>query len=168
MFQGGVLVTSNKRHIINACALYGLEGCKRVSTPTIKISKGTSVPGEQEEVDDGRRETYRSALSILLYISHDRVDCQWAIGALARAMSCPTVGDEVAAKRCLRYLWHTRARGTWIDNRGDLEDTVCWTDSDWAADLSSRRSISAAVVTIGGSVVHTSSRRQHCVTLSSA
>ena len=96
-----------------------------MSTPKLKRTAGNNIPGEQDELDTERRDKYRSATGILLYVSHDRVDVQWAIGALSRGMSCPTVGDEVAMKRCLRYLWHTRRRGIWVDNRGDIEDAAC-------------------------------------------
>ncbi len=99
-------------------ALLGMQDCKPAPTPAVKSKKETDE--HKEFLDDEQSSTYRSAVGILLYISHGRSDAQWAIGDLAKDIKHPTEGSMKRLKRCVRYLSATDRKATWIDARGDL------------------------------------------------
>ena len=74
----------------------------------------------------------------------------------------------IAAKRVGRYL--RKAPAAWQgfpfhDPRP--EELLCYTDTDWASDKTSRRSTSGGVVTLGGGVLNCWAKKQKSVALSS-
>jgi hypothetical protein len=85
-------------------------------------------------------------------------------------MQASTEAHQVAAKRVLRYLRGTRELGICYgkDMRaGDGELLVGFSDSDWAGDVDTRRSVTAYVYQIAGGAVSWASRLQSTVALSS-
>ena len=72
---------------------------------------------------------------------------------------------------CVSLKWRGRNVGVY-HNYDNLEPGTCvlevFTDSDWASDRGSRRSISCATIFMGGCLLFSSSRAQKLVSLSSA
>ena len=99
MMHGGTWVAENPRHIAQVKVLLGMEDCKPAPTPAVKNKKDTEE--DKEALDEQQSSTYRSAVGILLYISHGRSDAQWAIGDLAKDIKHPTEGSMKRLKRCV-------------------------------------------------------------------
>ena len=73
----------------------------------------------------------------------------------------------VAVKRILRYLVHTPRFGLWYPKH-KVFSLIGYTDSDWACDQDDRKSTSGACQFLGASLVSWSSKKQNCISLSTA
>ena len=73
----------------------------------------------------------------------------------------------VAVKRIFRYLVHTPRFELWYP-KGYGFSLVGYTDSDWAGDKDDRKSTSEACQFLGRSLVCWSSKKQNCISLSTA
>ena len=103
------------------------------------------------------------------YLNQDRVDITETTKNLARAMANPRVGHMVQLKRLARYL-KGKPRTVLRYYRQDPKDSHirCFTDSDWAGDVESRRSTSGMVILRGKHLIRHSSTLQTTIGLSSA
>ena len=119
---------------------------------------------------------------MLLYLASDLPHCQHVVRYLATYSSRPSEKNMVVLRHLVGYLashedlcvslkWRGRSSGVY-HNYESLEPGECalevFTDSDWASDRSSRRSISCATIFMGGCLLFSSSRTQKLVSLSSA
>jgi len=108
--------------------------------------------------------------------------CQYVVRHLATYSTKPSEKSMVVLRHLVAYLashqelrvslkWRGRNVGVYR-NYDDLEPGECvlevFTDSDWASDRGSRRSISCATIFMGGCLLFSASRIQKLVSLSSA
>ncbi|CAN0304179.1 unnamed protein product [Pylaiella littoralis] len=80
-------------------------------------------------------------------VNTTRWDISYAVMILTRGMAAPTDQHMVAAKRVLRYLWGTPDLPT-VHRKGDMT-LQGFTDSDFAADDDTRRSLHRVLVHVG-------------------
>jgi hypothetical protein len=73
----------------------------------------------------------------------------------------------VAVKIIFRYLVHTPTYGLWYP-KGSTFSLCGYTDSDWAGDKDDKKSTSRACQFLGRSLVCWSSKKQNCISLSTA
>ena len=119
------------------------------------------------EAEEDQDFPYRELVGAVMYLmTCTRPDIAFAVGQLARNAHRPTRPDVIAAKRLLRYLQGTKNMG--ITLGGSALSLRGYADADYAADASSRRSTSGSVILLSDGPVMWSSRRQPCVTLSTA
>ena len=110
---------------------------------------------------------YRSRAASALYIAkRTRPDIMVAVNQLCRAAHTPTVGDNTALRRLLRYLSKTRAKHLLLP-AGKGMQVEAHIDASFAPDQRDRKSITGAVVFVGGAVVWSKSGKQTIVTKSS-
>ena len=119
---------------------------------------------------------YRSAVGTLLYISNDFPECQFTIRALASWMAKPTVHAFACLKYFAGYLLGCTSQCLQLTFRpqhglynfyGDLMVLEVFCESDWATNKSTRKSVSACCIMLFGCLVHSSSRTQRTIALSS-
>ena len=142
------------------------------STPAashVFSSKDTSEPLESSLIP-----IFRSILGAMLYISHERCDVQFTTKCLASYLKAPTKNSWQYLGRLLGYLKGTAEYGVCMisTNPGvslfgklngvcENDDNKClietFTDADWQGGGNA----------INGLLVHTSSRTQHVISLSS-
>jgi len=103
----------------------------------------------------------------LLYLCASRPDIMFSVGMCARFQSAPKESHFVAVKRILRYLVLTPTLGLWYP-KGSTFVLHGYSDSDWAGDKVDRKSTSGACHFLGQSLVSWSSKKQNCVSLSTA
>ena len=138
----------------------------------IQDANSSNLVGYQEAT------AFRSITGMGIYLAQERLDIAYTIKELASKMSSPT---EVAVQRMRKlvgYLKETEhqhillpnpVRGEGINTRGErgwLLET--FSDADWSGCKSTRRSTSSAVHAVNGLIVHSSSRGQKTISLSSA
>jgi hypothetical protein len=116
---------------------------------------------------DYDQKAYRSMIGSLLYLCASRPDIMLSVCMCARYQAAPKESHHQAVKRILRYLAHTPTLGLWYP-KGAQFDLVGYSDSDWAGDLVDRKSTSGTCHFLGRSLVCWSSRKQNCVSLSTA
>jgi hypothetical protein len=116
---------------------------------------------------DVDQKVYRSMIGSLLYLCASRPDIVLSVGVCARYQAAPKESHMVAVKRIFRYLVHTPNYGLWYP-KGSCFTLCGYTDSDWAGDKDDRKSTSGACQFLGRSLVCWSSKKQNCISLSTA
>ena len=162
----GVWIQGSGNHLKKLLELCGLdETSKSRETPMTK-EVATLEPTEALEGDDIRR--YRAIVGVLMYVSTDRPDVQYAVNELAMCMACPTARALEGAKHLTRYLLGTRHMALLFTRTLEgCDDVVVMTDSDWAKDPQTRKSRSAAHVYVGDCLLYSFTRRQSVIAQSS-
>lgn len=106
---------------------------------------------------------YRSLVGGLMYLANGtRPDISHAVGQLARHMQQPTAFHWEVAMQVLRYVAGTVTRGLCYRRDGDTA-LLGYVDSNWAACLDTRRSVTGVVFKLGGAAVLWHSRTQPTV-----
>ena len=180
-----VTIVAENKHIKQAYQQY----CKFGITPKAHKTPGASHAFTGHDgtklVDDSKAAAFRSILGALLYISHERADIQYCAKGLASYLKSPTDQSWNALGRLLGYLNATQhfatvlsktSPGTSLFQRlnGGVDDGASkmrslvetFTDADWQGGRESK-STSAACHFLNGNLIHTSSRSQHVISLSS-
>ena len=101
-------------------------------------------------------ETFRAILgSVNFPCMCTRPDIAFAISVISRRHTAPTQLHMKQLKRLLRYLNGTRPMGITYGrpSQDNAEDIKVFSDSDWAADTTTRRSQSGEVVMLNGGAV---------------
>jgi hypothetical protein len=113
---------------------------------------------------------YRGIVGSLGYlVNMTRPDLAWSYSELSKYVQDPGKAHMDAAHHVLRYLRATYDQAIVYERTNELANTLWgWVDSDWAADLDSRRSHTGYVLMFAGGAVSWKSRRQDCVSLSTS
>ena len=118
-------------------------------------------------LDAEQAAVFRSRAASALYIAkRTRPDIMVAVNLLCRAAHTPTVGDNTALRRLLRYLSNSRNKHLLLPVGRSLE-VEAHIDASFATDRKDRKSITGAVIFVGGAVVWAKSGKQSIVTKSS-
>ena len=154
---------------------------KTPARPAIDIEDTTS---KLKEADLTK---FRSAVGILLYLAADLPHCQHCIRFLATKMTSATQHCWQVLKHLVLYLAGNQDLCLSLNSKGDrnglFHDYIVtehdyiadehatvevFTDADWASCKHDRRSVIACAIFYGGCLLHSSSRTQNIVSLSSA
>jgi hypothetical protein len=156
----GQITLSQKRYILTLLKKFASENGRIVDSPAISHSTE-----EEEQLPMEESVPYAELVGGLLYLSTwTRPDIAFAVGRLARHMQGPRLIDWMDAMRVLNYLRGTINEGiTYYKGGGPL---LGYTDSDYAADISTRRSTSGVVFMMNGGPILWKSKRQTTVALS--
>jgi transposase InsO family protein len=160
------LFVSQKRYIckvLERCNMENCHGCKTPMDTKLVLTKPeeATVVGTVE---------YQSLVGSVMYaMLGSRPDLAYAVSTLSKFNSCPAAEHHAAAKRVLRYLQETKEYGLFYHGQEDaaFPEPVCYTDSDWAGDIESRRSTGGYVFIIGGAAVSLKTKKQTTISLSS-
>jgi hypothetical protein len=133
-----------------------------VETLTAERKARDAVPLDVEHAA-----VFRSKAASALYLAkRTRPDIMVAVNQLCRSAHSPTVGDNTALRRLLRYLSKTRHKHLLLPAGKGLQ-VEAHIDASFAPDQRDRKSITGAVVFVGGAVVWAKSGKQTIVTKSS-
>ena len=111
--------------------------------------------------------TYRSMIGSLLYLCASRPDIVLSVGVCARYQAAPKESHLKVVNRILRYLVYTPRFGLWYPKDTNFS-LAGYTDSDWAGYKDDRKSTSGACHFLGRSLISWSSKKQNCISLSTA
>ena len=92
---------------------------------------------------------YRRAAARINYVALGRPDLSFASRVASSCMSMPKEGDEQIIKRIIRYLKGKPRVAIRYQFQEEPEGLVVYTDSDWAGDITTRKSTSGVVVCRG-------------------
>ncbi|XP_073022677.1 secreted RxLR effector protein 161-like [Primulina eburnea] len=123
-----------------------------------------SKDGVAEGVDNTM---YRSIIGSLLYLTATRPNIMFSVCLCARYQADPKTSHLKAVKRILRYIAGTLEFGLWYTHDTNT-NLVGFSDSDWAGDLDDRKSTSGGCFYLGNNLVSWASKKQNCVSLSTA
>ena len=155
---------ADPRHVQILMANFGFtETSKGIAQPGAKMDKAADL----SPLNVAESKTYRSNTMRVAYLAQDRIDIQFASKELARGMQTPTRWDMEQLKRMVRYL-KTVPR---MVQRFHQQDTptrlVCFTDSDFAGCMRSRKSTSCNIMFWGSHMIRAASSTQAVISLSS-
>ena len=145
----------------------GLGGKTRpVTSPCVPKSSSPSSSSSKLLSPEMHSE-FRVHVGRLAYMSADRIDLQFSVKALSRCLAAPTEEDWEALKRCFRYVKsHPSMVYNYTCRRCPTQVSI-YCDSDWGAEVVSRKSTSGGVLCLEQDVLLTYSRTQSTVSLSS-
>ena len=176
--DGVLIIRRSTKHLSKLLDMLGLQNAAIKRTPLPSWSN-EDLRDDGECLSLADQATFRSAVGVLMYMSQDCGDLQFAIRLLCQHMSSPSKRAFDLLRHVARYAKGTagyapsmsptspgvgiRARAA---NEGSsLVETM--SDSDWGASKASRRSVSGCVCLIDSNVVASSSRTQKSISLSS-
>lgn len=136
-----------------------------------KVSKFPLDSGYYKVLDSKPLTTndeYRKLIGKLLYLStHSRPDITASVCILSQKVSSPTQIDLNEVKRIIRYLKHTKHLKLRLSDKNKSGQLKIFTDSDFAEDPITRKSVGGYICFYNGGAVSWSSRKQDIVALSS-
>jgi transposase InsO family protein len=147
---------------------HGMEDCNAVAHPMIEGAKLERFDGQATESEI---RLYQAMIGGIMWAAvFTRPDIAFAAARLSQYASNPSKQHKQAVLRVLRYLKGTADQG--ITYRGIEPSTtqpslLAYSDSDWAQDRDTRRSVTGYVFLLCGAAISWQSKRQHTVTLSS-
>ncbi|KAJ4704584.1 Retrovirus-related Pol polyprotein from transposon TNT 1-94 [Melia azedarach] len=158
----------SKGYIQKILSRFGMSTAKPIDTPSAANAhlSVAFAPKSVEEKEYMSRVPYTSAVGSLMYaMVCTRPDLAQSVSVVSRFMGEPGKEHWQAVKRIFRYLKGTFDVG--LIYRGDTQCLVTgFSDSDYAGDVDSRRSMTGYVFTLGSSVVSWKATLQPTVTLS--
>lgn len=139
----------------------GMVDCKPASTP-LPI-KPQIIPTPNTPFEDPK--FYRHIIGSLQYLTITRPDLTFAVNHLSQHMQTPLKSHFQLLKRLLRYLKGTTQLGIPI-TRNKLH-LHAYSDADWAADSSDRRSITGQCFYLGDTIISWQVKKQPTIAKSS-
>lgn len=155
---------SQTKYINEIVKRFGQENSRSVATPT------DSSVYSREDSDESEKQEYpfRELIGCLNYVAiATRPDTSFAISILSRYLDKFNRSDWVRALRVLRYLEGTKDLGISFTGGNKQAKLKAYSDSDYASDPVTRRSISSQVFLYNDGPITWSANQQKVVTLSS-
>ena len=149
---------SQQKYILELAKKYDLPTTLRPLTPiSSDYYKKLEAAQHQPIVEDF---PYKELVGALIFVmTCTRPDIAFAVCCLTQYFSAPRAIHWEQALRCLGYLAATSSYGL-ILGKGGGEDLVAFSDSDWAGDPITRRSIGGFLIFFGNSLLCWSSKTQ--------
>ena len=142
---------------------------KTPGTPGSGVIRPTN---EEHKIDSVRQAKYRSGIGMLLYlVKHSRPDIANAVRECTKVLDGANENAYREMLRIIKYVLDTRNLGLKIQptfRYNEPWELVCYSDSDYASDADTRRSISGFVLYVCQVPVSWRSKGQRSVTLSSS
>lgn len=136
-FSDGCVKTSQEKYINKILQRFDMSECRIRETPCEQ---------KLEYNDDAVKMThikmYREVMGSLVYLTTcTRLDLSFVVSRLSQYLAKPTEEQWVTVKHVLRYLKGTTDKGlTFRRNTTENLGIQAYSDADWAADTSDRRS----------------------------
>jgi hypothetical protein len=135
---------------------------------------GLTRPSEEDPtVSPEEHKEYRSRVGMLLYlVKHSRPDIANATRELSKLMDKPTPAAIKELHRTIKYVINTSMYGLKmhpkkLDENG-LFELILFSDSDWAGDKETRKSVSGFCIFLQGCPISWKSKGQKSVSLNSS
>ncbi|KAJ9547188.1 hypothetical protein OSB04_019731 [Centaurea solstitialis] len=154
---------NQSKHVHDLLKRFDFGGSNSAATPMPKNFQ-LNADSSGKPVD---QKNYQAIIGSLLYLTASRPDIVFSTGVCARFQCDPRESHLSAVKRILRYLKGTPDFGLWYPKDSGFE-LIAYTDSDHAGCKLNRKSTSGACQFLGDKLVSWSSRKQNCVSLSTA
>ncbi|KAJ9566345.1 hypothetical protein OSB04_002311 [Centaurea solstitialis] len=161
-FSDGIFINQSK-YIFDLLKKYDMSGCHSIGTP---MATGNSIGPDHEGKDVDLR-NYRSMVGSLMYLTTSRPDIMFATCVCARYQAKPKESHLAAVKRIFRYLKGTPYYGIWYP-KGLGFELQAYTDADYGGCNMDRKSTSGHLQFLGNKLVSWASKKQQCVSTSTA
>jgi hypothetical protein len=161
----------HKSYIETILRRFKMESCNPCDTPMVAglVLTKLDCPTTDSEKKEMESYPYRELVGALIWISLiAHFEITHASYYLAQFSANPGKAHWNAAKRVLRYLAGVRSSVLMLGGDRETSTTlVGYSDSDWARDVDTRRSISGYAYRLGNGTISWSSKKQTTVAASS-
>ncbi|KAJ9542658.1 hypothetical protein OSB04_029164 [Centaurea solstitialis] len=158
----GIFINQSK-YIKDMLKKFKMTDCSPIKTPMPTGNLlGPDLAGKPVD-----QKIYRSMIGSLLYLTATRPDIMFATCFCARFQANPKESHLAAVKRILRYLKGTPELGLWYPKDSSFE-LISFTDSDYGGCKLDRKSTSGSCQFLGDKLVSWTSKKQNCVSTSTA
>ncbi|KAJ9545054.1 hypothetical protein OSB04_024761 [Centaurea solstitialis] len=158
----GIFINQSK-YIKDMLKKFNMTDCSPIKTPMPTGNLlGPDLAGKSVD-----QKIYRSMIGSLLYLTATRPDIMFATCFCARFQANPKESHLAAVKRILRYLKGTPELGLWYPKDSSFE-LISFTDSDYGGCKLDRKSTSGSCQFLGDKLVSWTSKKQNCVSISTA
>ncbi|XP_060961734.1 uncharacterized mitochondrial protein AtMg00810-like [Cannabis sativa] len=154
---------SQRKYTLQLLEDTGYTGSKPTKTPMDPRSK----LDDQQGTLLADPSSYRQLIGRLLYLTLSRPDITFAVNTLSQYMSSPRTPHLQAINHLLRYLKGSPGQGLLYKSSSPLH-LRGFSDSDWAACPTTRRSITGFCIFLGDCLVSWKTKKQNTVSKSSA
>lgn len=161
--NGGISMTNNK-HIDALLAAHKMRACNPAALPCLPSADLRAFHNGDVPTDQRAYQSLIGSFRFLADSTHP--DIAYITAVLGRHLHQPAERHVRHAKHLLRYLQGRRDSGIVFRRQGPLQ-LAGWSDSDYASDPDTRRSVTGVVCTASDQPVLWSSARQKVVTHSS-
>lgn len=170
--SGGIQL-HQKSYINETLLQFGLQDAKVKKMPLpLSVLEDAKGWAELPEVSKEDKLLFQSMLGSLLWIARcTRPDIAFAVGFLGRHTARPTTRAIESAKHVLRYLKGSMEKVLFYqqgqhENLNNKDELLCYSDSDFAGDTTTRKSTGGHVVLLNGGPILWVSRQQKVVAAS--
>jgi hypothetical protein len=139
-----------------------MTGYKPISVPLEQNVKLSADEGDL--VEDTTM--YKRIVGSLIYMIIIRLDLSYAIGVVSQFMETPRKPHLDAVRHILKYIKHTLECGIFYETQSQLQ-VHGYAYSDWAGNVSNRRSTNGFMFSFGSGAINWNSKKQPTVALSS-
>uniref|UniRef100_A0A2N9IMY5 Reverse transcriptase Ty1/copia-type domain-containing protein n=1 Tax=Fagus sylvatica TaxID=28930 RepID=A0A2N9IMY5_FAGSY len=146
---------SQVKHASDLISRAGLTDNKAVDTPLELNVKLRSTDGEL--VSDPT--LYRQLVRGLIYLTITRPDISYAVHVVSQFMTSPCTVHFIAILQILRYVRGTMRQGLLMSFSSKLELNA-YSNSNWAGDVTDRRSTAGFCILLGDSLISWKSKKQ--------
>lgn len=165
-----ILTLNQTGYIKKVIDLFQMQECKLVSIPMSPQYKLSAVKGSLPKVEEEymKNVPYSNAVGSLMYaMICTRPDIAYGVSLVSRFMGNPSKEHWKSVKWMLRYLKGTVDKGLVFSSNTRNDSCIeGYCDSDFAADLDRRRSLTGYAFTLGGNLISWKANLQHIVALS--
>lgn len=159
--KDGSINLSQRAYVNKVLKRFGMENCKPVSSPTIKMPKM-----EETNENEDMKFPYRNCVGALAYLMvATRPDICYAVSVASRHLEKPRKEDIVAVKRILRFLKGTLDKCLTFYHSKAI-DLMCYSDADHGGDPETGHSTTGMVCLYAGTAIAWKSQKQTSVALS--
>lgn len=159
--EAGTIHINQRQYTLDVLRRFGMSDCKSSPIPMAAHTKLLRGGAPDKSFP------YPELIGSLLYLSGwTRPDIAFSVNYLSRFLSCHDASHHQAALRVLRYLKGSVDYGLTYSRAGN-SSLVAYSDSDWAADIETRRSVTGFLFLLAGAPISWSSKCQPTVALSS-
>ena len=152
-------------YLENLAKWLGVDKSKSVSTPG--VVQRDLKDWETEALGPDEHSMFRAIVGKVQWIVRVRPDVLYATKELSKRLVSPRVADMSAAKRLVKYLFHSRHLGLHLQaTRGPMVLRTV-SDSDWAGCRETRYSTSGYMAWLNGVLVSSTCKTQTVIALSS-
>ncbi|KAL6461078.1 hypothetical protein MHYP_G00310440 [Metynnis hypsauchen] len=158
------ITMSQQRYVEKILNRFDMQECRTRKTP---CEQKVDYTDDAPKMTDVRK--YREAVGSLIYLATcTRPDLCFVVGKLSQHFANPTEENWITVKHVLRYLRGTTDKQLTFRKSSDGLGLRAYSDADWGADTSDRRSTSGYCVSMSkdSSLVSWRSKKQPTVALS--
>ncbi len=151
-------------YLMNVLRDYEMENCRPVKTHVAIGLKLSKTSGENT-MSHEQKTQYQMAIGSLLYLSTGTLpDIAFAVSYLSQFSSNPSIEHWQAVKHLFRYLQGSKEKT--LTYKRSKEEIKCFTDADWASDVTDRKSFGGYISVLARGAISWSCKKQTLVSLS--